>query len=173
MVELSVIRDLVAIFGVIAGFTYYVLTVRNANQNRKIDQARRLLDKNQDVENNRIYAEVMRMEWSNYDDFREKYSMSSNPDLWAKRIRILMHYNEMGYMLYHKKIDIETINSIMGTTGAIEVWNKFGSYIVTRRERGNDKEHFRWLEYTAKEMGKERARRGQRPDISDVLEFSA
>jgi len=29
-----VIRDLVAIFGVIAGFSYYVLTVRNANKAR-------------------------------------------------------------------------------------------------------------------------------------------
>ena len=35
MIELSVIRDLVAIFGVIAGFTYYVLSVRNANRSRQ------------------------------------------------------------------------------------------------------------------------------------------
>jgi len=32
MIELSVIRDLVAIFGVIAGFSYYVLTVRNTRK---------------------------------------------------------------------------------------------------------------------------------------------
>ena len=32
MVELSVVRDIVAIFGVIAGFTYYVLTVRNTSK---------------------------------------------------------------------------------------------------------------------------------------------
>ena len=35
MIELSVIRDLVAIFGVIAGFSYYVLTVRNAQRNQQ------------------------------------------------------------------------------------------------------------------------------------------
>jgi len=29
MIELSVVRDLVAIFGVMAGFTYYAVTVRN------------------------------------------------------------------------------------------------------------------------------------------------
>ena len=32
----SMIRDIVAIFGVIAGFTYYVMTVRNAEKARKI-----------------------------------------------------------------------------------------------------------------------------------------
>jgi len=35
MIELSIIRDLVAIFGVIAGFTYYVMTVRQTEQEEK------------------------------------------------------------------------------------------------------------------------------------------
>ncbi len=35
MFELSVVRDLVAIFGVIAGFGYYVLTVRNNQENQR------------------------------------------------------------------------------------------------------------------------------------------
>lgn len=33
---LQVVRDLVAIFGVIAGFSYYVLTVRNAQRTREL-----------------------------------------------------------------------------------------------------------------------------------------
>jgi sensor domain CHASE-containing protein len=36
MIELSVIRDLVAIFGVIAGFSYYVLTVRANQKNQEL-----------------------------------------------------------------------------------------------------------------------------------------
>ena len=32
----SMIRDLVAIFGVIAGFTYYVLTVKNTRKNQQL-----------------------------------------------------------------------------------------------------------------------------------------
>jgi len=35
-VSLSMVRDLVAIFGVVAGFSYYVLTVRNAQNNQKL-----------------------------------------------------------------------------------------------------------------------------------------
>jgi len=35
MIELSTIRDLVAIFGVIAGFSYYVLTVRATRKNQQ------------------------------------------------------------------------------------------------------------------------------------------
>jgi hypothetical protein len=33
MIELGVIRDLVTIFGVLAGFSCYVLTVRNNQRN--------------------------------------------------------------------------------------------------------------------------------------------
>lgn len=35
MIELSTIQDLVAIFGVIAGFNYYVLTVQNQRKARQ------------------------------------------------------------------------------------------------------------------------------------------
>jgi len=34
-VTLQMVRDVVAIFGVIAGFTYYVITVRNQKQARQ------------------------------------------------------------------------------------------------------------------------------------------
>jgi hypothetical protein len=37
MIELSTIRDLVAIFGVIAGFSYYVLTVRANQRNQELN----------------------------------------------------------------------------------------------------------------------------------------
>ena len=35
MFELSIIRDCIAIFGVLAGFSYYVLTVRANQRNMK------------------------------------------------------------------------------------------------------------------------------------------
>ena len=68
MIELSVIRDLVAIFGVIAGFSYYVLTVRNANTARKIQ----LLNSSSfvnSVEVARISLELLDMQWEDFDDF--------------------------------------------------------------------------------------------------------
>lgn len=36
LMEISVIRDIVAIFGVIAGFSYYVLTVRATRKNQEL-----------------------------------------------------------------------------------------------------------------------------------------
>jgi hypothetical protein len=36
MIELGMVRDLVAIFGVIAGFSYYVMNVRNTRKNQEL-----------------------------------------------------------------------------------------------------------------------------------------
>jgi len=171
MIELSIIRDLVAIFGVIAGFSYYYLTVRNANITRKIDQARRILDRNQDVAITLLWKELVDMEWDDYDDFIDKYDWRTNTENWAKRTKMFGYCNEAGYMLYHTQIDIETLNSMIGDLGTIRLWNKFGSVIVTERERENDKDYCKWFEYFVTEMGKERARRGVKPDIEDIIKY--
>ena len=53
MIELSTlqaIREIVTIVGVIAGLTYYILTVQNANKARKIQLTLRLTDQLQNKE---------------------------------------------------------------------------------------------------------------------------
>ena len=45
MIELSVIRDLVAIFGVITGLSYYIMTVRNTRKAREAQVYSTIMDK--------------------------------------------------------------------------------------------------------------------------------
>jgi hypothetical protein len=57
MVELftlQVIREVVTLVGVIAGLTYYILTVQNANKERKIQLTLRLADQFQNRENSML-----------------------------------------------------------------------------------------------------------------------
>ena len=58
MIELSVIRDLVAIFGVIAGFTYYVITVR---ANRRTQQQQL------EIRESQLYMNIYNQSYSNPD----------------------------------------------------------------------------------------------------------
>ena len=53
MIELSVIRDLVAIFGVIAGFSYYVVTVRNQNRARQAQLFMQIFSRQYDIDQRR------------------------------------------------------------------------------------------------------------------------
>ena len=83
MIELSVIRDLVAIFGVIAGFTYYVLTVRNQNRTRQAQQLMNLYESYRSIESRRQSLEIQSWKYKDLDDFFDKYGDDTNPEAWA------------------------------------------------------------------------------------------
>ena len=94
MIELSVIRDLVAIFGVLAGFSYYVMTVRSQQKNQEISQKNQelTLETRQaqlfmNIFNNfsskgyqKDLENILAWEYDNYEDFFAKYGADVNPD---------------------------------------------------------------------------------------------
>ena len=136
MVELSVIRDLVAIFGVIAGFSYYVLTVRNqqktqrtAEQNRQLQLLMGFLATE---ESGKRFVELLKMEWTDYDDFERKYGSDNNPDNYGKRTHLWSQGDTLGYMLKKGLIDKELLFDRMGT-GFVYIWVKFEKVIKENR----------------------------------------
>ena len=95
MIELGMIRDLVAIFGVIAGFTYYVITVRNQNQTR---QAQLFMQLFRDYTAKDRWKEawtLTSMEWDDYEDFTRKYDSSVNIENFAMRYKEWYFYEGM------------------------------------------------------------------------------
>ncbi len=113
MIELSTIRDLVAIFGVIAGFSYYVLTVRNAQKSQRIEEETREANLIQNTWGGKedwfLYGELMNMEWADYDDFERKYGSDNNLDNFAIRNHIMSKFSTLGYMLKKGLIDRESL----------------------------------------------------------------
>ncbi len=73
-------RDIVAIFGVIAGLSYYILTIRNANKVRKTQTLMQLREQLLTKEWLDDYTELLEAEYSDYDDFLRKYDSSVNWD---------------------------------------------------------------------------------------------
>ena len=86
MIELSVIRDFVAIFGVIVGFTYYVLTIRNQNRARQAQLFTTLSNTYTNYDGWLRNRDLMNMEWVDYDDFEKKYGSDTNPIAYAQRL---------------------------------------------------------------------------------------
>ena len=101
MIELSTIRDLVAIFGVIAGFSYYVLIVRNTNRARKTQIAMTLSTSVFAIETNRTYQELMIMQWDDYDDFQRKYDSVVDPENFSLRWNMWKQFDNLGARVYH------------------------------------------------------------------------
>lgn len=163
MVELSVIRDLVAIFGVLAGLTYYVLTVRNAQKARQTQVLMQLYQSMYNPENSKRLWELLAMRWEDYDDYMEKYSPQTNPEHAAMRIAYWYLYDGLGMLVRDKVVYVKTVYRTLSRR-IIMVWYKFETVfkrlrLDEERELGSD--YLEDFEHLAKEMIKIRKQKGQ------------
>ncbi len=158
MVELSLIRDFLACFGVIAGFSYYVLTVRASQKNmmrtletRQISLIDNIVTRSMGENGFRNFFELMRYEWKDYEDFEKKYGSENNVDATAKRFAVWQDYNLIGLMLRKGLVEAEDLFD-MGVQGVIFLWEKYKSIIEEERKRYLGKNFLRDFEYLAGEM---------------------
>jgi hypothetical protein len=156
MIEVSTIRDFVTIFGVIAGFSYYVLTVRNTNRARKTQVVLNLSNLMYSEETNRKYLSLLSMQWEDFDDFLRKYDSTINPDHFAIRWRQWTFYNNLGYMLNQKIVDVDMVYNMVGGPSAVQFWDKFRPIVMEQRKMYNDPSWFKWWEYLMEEIHKYR-----------------
>ena len=167
MIELSAIRDLVAIFGVIAGFTYYIISVRNAGISRKTQVVLDLRNFIYNLETNRKFIELLSMTWEDFEDFQRKYDSTVNPDNFAKRRMVLIRFEGMGYMLRQGLVDIDTIYNLIGSFAILQLWQKYEPIIKEQRKFYNEPHWYRWWEYLASEISKKRVELGFPENITD------
>ncbi len=174
MIELSVIRDLVAIFGVIAGFSYYVLTVRNSQRTQRQQletrQTQLFMQLYQDLlsENNmRSLLDLLNMEWEDYDDFERKLGSDNNTDSFVKRTSIWFRMNGIGLLLRDEMIDPEKVFDLLGTW-IIWLWMKWEFIINELRVRYHQPELYTEFEYLAVEMRRVRLGRGITEELPDT-----
>jgi hypothetical protein len=160
MIELSTIRDLVAIFGVIAGFSYYVLTVRTSQKNQQMQLETRqsqlfmqLFQYHIDKDRWKDRWMLTEMQWDDYDDFTRKYDSSVNIENFAQRYNQWYFWEGMGLLLSKGLVDKEMIYHLLGGGfGVLSSWDKFGPVIKEMRVQLDQSELLFWFEYLANEM---------------------
>ena len=158
MVELSVIRDLVTIFGVIGGFTYYALTVRNAQRTRELTlkaqeqavetrQAQLLMqvyNKFDTPEKVHAFVEVFHWEFKDFEEYLEKYFRDSNPEAHNQVTSLITFSEGVGTLVKTGDLPIENVYTLMGGL-TIHLWEKFEPIKEQMREHLN---YPRWASET-------------------------
>jgi hypothetical protein len=132
MAELSVIRDLVTIFGVIAGLTYYVMTVQSQRKNQKLNSIHSWLATHQDRDFAWYWEEVMRWKWVDYDDFTEKYW--SDPETASKFYTVINYYEGIGYLWKSGVLDLDDFGVRWFGPWCVNTYWKFKPIINDFRE---------------------------------------
>lgn len=149
---LQVVRDIVAIFGVIAGLTYYVMTVRNQSKARQIQLISQLSSYTSE-EFQKREGHLFTLEWEDYDEFEKKYGSGDNMESAAQRYAVWSDYNKTGLILKTGLIDVETFLGFTGgQIGLVWQWHKFESVIKEQRRRYKMPDLFVWWEYAAAEI---------------------
>ena len=130
---LQVVRDFVAIFGVIAGLTYYVLTVRNQDKSRKAQLLMGLYEAYRSPEFRNQLSEILSQEWDDFDDFWEKYGIDTNPEAWVKWVSVVSYFHGIGVLLRQELIDIDLVEELLVNIILIS-WVRMGPIVKGFRE---------------------------------------
>ena len=143
MIDISMIRDLVAIFGVIAGFSYYVMTVRNAQKNQRLQLETRqaqlfmpIYSTYQSEDHIKAVSEIMKWEWEDYDDYMAKYGSEANPEAYMMYRKVFGYLEGLGVLVRRGLIDPSLVDDLMSGL-IIGYWEKFEPIFVERRRQLN------------------------------------
>jgi len=169
MIELSVVRDIVAIFSFVIGLTYYIMVLQNQQKNqkhaketRKIQLVHEINESASEGEGNLIWVDILKMEWDDYDDFISKYGRENNPDLYTGRLRIWRRMNFSGLLVRDDLIDTSTYVQYIGDNPPV-IWSKFKDIIEEMRVRMDNPELYVGIEILANEVDKYRVSKGLKP----------
>ena len=162
MIELSTIRDLVAIFGVIAGFSYYVLTVQANQKNQQIQLESRntqffmqLYNQMNDEKGIQfLWNDILKeKDWTTFDEWWDKYGAVNNPAFFAIWMKLMITYEMYGVLLKRGFLDVEIIDDIM--SGAVlMMWDFYGPVILGFREQYGYPQFQEHQEYLTEEIRK-------------------
>lgn len=139
MVELTVIRDLAAIAGVIIGLSYYILTIRNQNKARQTVAIIQLHQHKTSPEENTRFWKLLALKWEDHDDYQKKYGPLGSPDEEQTRSMVSAEwgfYEGLGFMLKKGLVDLETVYSLFGVRCTM-MWYKYETLIDGVRSMEN------------------------------------
>jgi hypothetical protein len=149
--EIQAAYYMVAATGVLVAAAYYVLNMRAAERNKKIQLSTSITERLSTKDWNRDFLQLYNHNWGDIDDFMKKYDSTVNPDSHALRWEVWATYDNLGYLLREGLVDKEMVFNSMGTW-SILIFGRFKPVIdhYRRVELGP-----RWMEnfeYLAREM---------------------
>ena len=169
MVDLSLLQSVSYIagaLGVCIAAIFYVLNLRISQRNQRLTLETRQAQFYTQIyshltseDSQRRWADVMNMEWRDYDEYERKYGSDEHPEMYAKRSSALYELSGVGYLLRKGVIDRDTAYSLAEVQG-LWLWRKFEPIVREQRVRYKTPEQYADLEFLAAETAKELERRG-------------
>ena len=146
---------------------YYTLTLRYTRRNQELQletrQAQFFIQTYQSLvtpEVQKLYGEILEWEWTDFDDFAEKYY--KKPVRRGEWITANLSFDIIGIMLKENLMDPMLLFKMEqnGTRGGTVLWHKYEPIIKEMRRRENNPDLMKHFEYYVGEMFKLREVKG-------------
>ena len=168
MIEITyqMVLSTIQTIALVVGIIYYLTIMRNNQKNQQLQLETRqaqlysqiikeLFDENYMKKS----IHVLKMEWTDYDDFERKYGSDGNEDAYAERYSFWYFMNNIGFLVHENLISIKNANAVVSQF-AIWNWVKFKDVIIKQREVYNMPDFMEYFEYLADELTKYRLEKG-------------
>ena len=145
MVDIQTISIAVASAGVLAGIIYYAFQVRHQTRLRQTDLIMRLHSQTLSKEFMEAYLKAMNVNFSDYNDFVEKYGpFYAEGSEQAAIIMCATFMEGIGILVHRKLVDIEVIQELFPVERA---WRKLEPLLIGVRKQRGTPETWEWFEY--------------------------
>jgi len=175
MVEITyqMVLSTIQTMSLVVGIVYYLTIMRNTQKTRELTlQSQELTRKTQEeaFETRQIQfcwnalervsgKDFMRrmvdvmyyQDYSDYEDWREKYGPSTNPDAYVDWFHVTTTFQGLGYLVQNKVLDLETLSQFVRPRGVVSLWDSIKPINDVHRERSNPAAYDSF-EYLANEL---------------------
>ena len=131
---LTMVKDIVTILGVVGGFTYYVMTIRNQRENQQLVSVNNMISALRDEKMYRNFLESLDFEWVDFEDFTRKYKTHEQEPKWMP---IMNYFDSFGYLWKKGVVTIKDLSNSF-RYGYILYWRKFKPIVKAHRRYYKD-----------------------------------
>ena len=150
--------------GLIVSILYYTTVLQNANKTREANLFNSIY---QTLLSDKLFDltwELWRKwEYTDYDDFMQKYGPETNDDAYKRFHNYFSHLEGIGIYLKRGLIRPELIDDFM-SADIVTHWEKFEHYILEHRKRMNYPQYYEHFEYMYKRV--KSIRDSQHPELA-------
>jgi hypothetical protein len=178
MVDLALLETvsyIVGALGVFVAAVFYVLNLRISQRNmrltletRRIGLMDSLIARTINKETMKGFFELLRYEWSDYEDFERKYGSENNIEAATTRYTVWNTFDSLGMMLRKGIVEAEDIYNVASIS--LFLWVKFKPIIEENRRRYNGESYLKDFEYLYEETLKVKLSRDPSYRIPETLD---
>jgi hypothetical protein len=160
LIVLQTVSYLIAALSFAVTCAYYIMNLKNTQRNMQLTLESR---------NTQIFLQLMNYlkaetghwtqfmltyEWSDFDDYMNKYGPTGNPEAWDEQSKHLTTFEGLGILIDKKMIDLSLVYEAYGDW-VLRYWEKFQPVVVKFRKTYGP-EFLEWTEYLVSELRKYR-----------------